>query len=73
MEAGVAVGTVEASYAERLILGDRFVLGWTYFQIPPAGEFACSRPRLTSGDPELAAMDKRPDSPRHSSWPRSWP
>ena len=44
MDEGVAVGTLEASYAERLVAGDRFVLDGQVFKFRRLENSICSRP-----------------------------
>ena len=52
IESGVAVGTLEAAYAERLLRGDRFVLDGRAFEFRRL-EQATLFARSTSGEPRL--------------------
>ncbi len=52
MDSGVAVGTLEAAYAERLIRGDRFVLDGRAFEFRRL-EHATLFARACSGEPSL--------------------
>ena len=73
LEDGAAVGTLEASYAERLAPGDRFVLDGRCAGGPPAGGRRSSMPASGRRRAEPAAMDQRSPVALARAGRASWP
>ncbi len=70
VERGVAIGTLEAAYAERLVPGDRFVLdgrALEFYRLERSILFA----RSTAGEPAPATLDEHATIPLVRAGPRA--